>query len=418
VKIATLSSSWSRVQFGDVCSLRAENIHPSEIPNAVYVGLEHIDPGNPRLSRSGLPSEVNSSKSKFYTGDVLYGKLRPYLDKAVLAEQDGICSTDILVFKNTSETLGEFLVYRIHSSEFLDYAKRTTRGVNHPRTSWASLKEFEFEIPAICEQRAIARVLRAVQEAKEVRQRELSLERERKAALMQYLFMHGTRGEARKQTELGELPVTWRIVRLGDIASVVSGGTPDRSNPDYWNGDLPWVRTGEINYNLILDTGERITPEGLINSSARIIPKQTLLMAMYGQGVTRGRVAILGIDSAINQACAALLLNNNDSVEYLFHFLAFRYKSIRNLGHGANQKNLNSALVRSIPILLPTPAEQTEIAEVLCSCDTKVNALETEELLLDELFKSMLEELMTGRLSVLPLGKSEPAELETSLQHS
>lgn len=266
-----------------------------------------------------------------------------------------------------------------------------------------SLIETDITLPPLAEQNAIARALRAVQEAKAARQKELALERERKAALMQHLFTYGTRGEARKQTDIGEMPESWGIVKLGEVARIVSGGTPERDTPEYWNGDISWVKTGEINYSTILKTEESITKEGLDNSSARVIQTGALLMAMYGQGVTRGRVAILGIDAAINQACAAILLPDDFSTEFLFFFLTFSYEKIRLLGHGANQKNLNSALIRSIIIPMPSLPEQKEIATLLTSNDKKLSALQRECEALDELFRAMLEEFMTGKLPVQPL---------------
>lgn len=200
-----------------------------------------------------------------------------------------------------------------------------------------------------------------------------------------------------------QLPSHWKKAQLGDIATIVSGGTPSRSQPEYWKGDIPWVKTGGINYSIITKTAEKITQEELDNSSARIMPAGTLLMAMYGQGITRGRVAILGIDAAINQACAAISLFQNVSTDFIFYFLAHNYEVIRNLGHGANQKNLNADFIKSITIKLPNYDEQCEIAQVLRFCDKKVTALEQEAAFIDELFRAMLEELMTGRLSALPL---------------
>lgn len=150
-----------------------------------------------------------------------------------------------------------------------------------------------------------------------------------------------------------------------------------------------------------MSTEERITQEGLENSAARILPAGTLLMAMYGQGVTRGKVAILGIDATLNQACAAITPTGADlSPRFAFHYLQFAYERIRVLGHGANQKNLNSHLVGSIPIPLPPPPEQEEIADALTAIDAKLRSVEHENDLLGELFNALLEGLMTGKVGV------------------
>ena len=174
-----LPDGWTMARLGELCSLRMESVQPSANPSARYVGLEHIDPGNTRLENWGVASEVTSAKSKFYPADVLFGKLRPYLDKAVLVEFDGICSTDILVFKSSESIAPLFLSHLVHTKGFSEHAIKTTRGVNHPRTSWSSLAEFSFACPPLPEQRAIAYALRTLQQARAARQRELTLERER-----------------------------------------------------------------------------------------------------------------------------------------------------------------------------------------------------------------------------------------------
>ena len=277
------------------------------------------------------------------------------------------------------------------------------RHVNQASISLERLKGIIIPLPPFFEQRTIAHALRTVQEAIQTRRREADLERERKAALMQHLFTYGTRGEPTKQTEIGEKPESWRVVPLGQVAKITSGGTPDRTKPEYWNGDIPWVKTGEIDYKIITTAEEYITRAGLANSSAKITPAGTLLMAMYGQGVTRGRVAILGIDAALNQACAAITLMGGMVTDFVFYFLTHNYESIRNLGHGANQKNLNALLIKAILVACPHSNEQQEIATTLRACDNKITALEQEIKLLEELFRALLEELMTGQLSVAPL---------------
>jgi type I restriction enzyme, S subunit len=163
------------------------------------------------------------------------------------------------------------------------------------------------------------------------------------------------------------LPEGWKQVRLGDIARISSGGTPDRSEPRYWNGNIPWVTTGEIQFNTITDTAEKITAEGLKNSSAKLFPPGTLLMAMYGQGKTRGQVAKLGIEAATNQACAAMRLSDDCDLDYIYQSLASHYEAIRELGNAGAQQNLSAALVKGITLPLPPKQEQVRIG-ALANC--------------------------------------------------
>ncbi|CAE6740297.1 hypothetical protein CFBP6600_14060 [Xanthomonas arboricola pv. corylina] len=134
------------------------------------------------------------------------------------------------------------------------------------------------------------------------------------------------------------LPQGWLRRPLGDIAQITSGGTPDRSTPSYWGGTIPWLTTGEIQFNTITDSTEKITEFGLKNSSAKLFPAGTLLMAMYGQGKTRGQIAQLGIEAATNQACAAILFDASNDPNFYFQYLASQYEELRELGNAGTQK--------------------------------------------------------------------------------
>ena len=156
-------------------------------------------------------------------------------------------------------------------------------------------------------------------------------------------------------------------VVLGKIAKISSGGTPDRGTPSYWGGDIPWVKTAQIQNCFINsdDVDEWITQDGLKNSAAKIVPNGTILMAMYGQGKTRGQVAILGLDATVNQACAAIELDAEVSRDYVYQQLLFRYQAIRALSNTGSQENLNAGLIREIGLPLPARIEQDYVAELL-----------------------------------------------------
>ena len=180
-----------------------------------------------------------------------------------------------------------------------------------------------------------------------------------------------------KQTEVGVIPEDWEVMNLGSFAAVSSGGTPSRKNQLFWNGNIPWVTTSKIDFNLIEEADEFITEDGVNNSAAKIYKSGTLLMAMYGQGKTRGKVAILGIDATTNQACAAISLNHDVVKDYIFYNLSGRYDEIRALSNTGNQENLNGLLIKKIPIPLPpTREEQTAIATALSDTDTLISRLE------------------------------------------
>jgi len=151
----------------------------------------------------------------------------------------------------------------------------------------------------------------------------------------------------------------WETRKLGEVAKVSSEGTPNRSIASYWNGNIPWVSTSLINFNLIDTVDEYITEEGLNNSSAKLFPIGTLLIAMYGQGKTRGKVSILNIEATTNQACGAISIEEN-ILNPLFVFQNFskRYDEIRDLSNQGGQENLSAGIIKGIEISFPKILEQ------------------------------------------------------------
>lgn len=169
-----------------------------------------------------------------------------------------------------------------------------------------------------------------------------------------------------------------KYVQLGKIAKIYSGGTPSRTNPAYWGGNIPWVKTTQIQNCVITERNidEWITDEGLKKSSARMVPKGSILMAMYGQGKTRGQVAVLGLDATINQACAAIQVGKRSNRDFVFQQLLFRYNSIRAMSNSGSQENLSVGLIREIQFPLPSIPEQAAIANLLSTWDKAIEKTE------------------------------------------
>lgn len=169
----------------------------------------------------------------------------------------------------------------------------------------------------------------------------------------------------------------WPATPLGELTKIRSGGTPDRGNPEYWGGTIPWIKTGQINFNRITQADEFITEAGMENSAARMVPAGTILMAMYGQGVTRGRVAILDIDATTNQACAAIEVASPDlDRDFLYWSLVGKYDELRTLSEarGGNQSNLNAQLIRDVKIAVPALSVQRDIVAEIQAEQALVNA--------------------------------------------
>ena len=200
-----------------------------------------------------------------------------------------------------------------------------------------------------------------------------------------------------KQTEIGVIPEDWEVKTLGELAIIGSGGTPSRKNTNYWNGTIPWITTSQIDFNTIADAEQFITDEGLNNSAAKLLPANTLLLALYGQGKTRGKVARLGIDAATNQACASISITENLSSDYLLCFLTSKYETIRNFSNGGSQDNLNGQIVKQIPVLLPPLPEQTAIAAALSDVDALMGKLDKLIAKKRDIKQATMQQLLTGK---------------------
>jgi type I restriction enzyme, S subunit len=198
--------------------------------------------------------------------------------------------------------------------------------------------------------------------------------------LMQQLFP--CEGETVPRLRFPEFAdgMEWNVAPLGKLFDTTTGGTPDRAKKEYWGGSIPWVTTSLVDFNVITSAEEFITEAGLENSSAKLFPEGTVLVALYGQGKTRGKVALLGIKATTNQACAAIIPGSDIDPRFIFANLCGRYKEMRALSNGGGQENLSQGLIRELPFRYPQqPGEQSKIVGCLSSLDAQITA-ESEHL--------------------------------------
>ena len=177
---------------------------------------------------------------------------------------------------------------------------------------------------------------------------------------------------------LPELPKGWVWSSLGECFHVAVGATPSRKEPNYWSGGVPWVSSGEVRFNRITATKETISEDGLNNSSTQINPVGSVLLGMIGEGKTRGQVAILDIEAANNQNCAAIRVSETDiPPEYAYFWLWSRYDETRRGSSGNNQPALNKSIVESIPFPLPPLDELPQIVQAVSASLLQISDQET-----------------------------------------
>jgi len=210
------------------------------------------------------------------------------------------------------------------------------------------------------------------------------------------------------------LPDTWVYCEINSIGNVYNGSTPSRKVDSYWNGTLNWVSSGEVANLRIKSTREQITQEGFDNSSVKLFPKGTVLIAMIGEGKTRGQTAILDIESTCNQNVAAVVINHGLVLpEYLYNWFFMQYERNRSFGSGSGPKALNCQRVREIDFNLPPLEEQKEIVRQVDKLFTLADKVEAHyqkaKARVDKLSQSVLAKAFRGEL-VPQDPNDEPAE--------
>jgi type I restriction enzyme S subunit len=391
----------------DVCSLVSDQCDPTKTDHEIYVGLEHVDPGAFVLSRHGTSKDVVSAKNRFKKNDILYGKLRPYLDKAVLAQQEGICSTDILVFRPRENVCPVFVLAHIHSKPFVEYAVQTTHGVNHPRTSWAALKEFRCAVPPFSEQEKVAAVLWKIQKAVGIEDAVVRNARDLKKSLLPRLFTHGLRGEPLKETEIGPVPESWDAQLLSQCAHVQTGVAKGRPIDPSHLIEVPYLRVANVQHGR-LDLSEmkkiQIRPEELGRYSLR---KDDVVLTEGGDFDKLGRGFIWDgqIEPCVHQNHIFAVRPHRDHL--LPHYLAYLIQSPHGRGYfltvahkTTNLACINTSKLKALPVPMPSLGEQEEIANILQTVDRKIDIHESKKSSLRELFKTMLHKLMTAQIRV------------------
>ena len=302
-----------------------------------------------------------------------------------------LCLNTSIIKLKTKNGLVEkkYLWFFIKSHKFKSQIDKLITGSAQPNFGPSHLKKVTIPLPPLATQQRIATVL---DEADALRKKTQQLiDSYDKLAQSIFLDMFGDP----VRNEKG-----WEKKKLGSITDISSGSTPSRENESYYIGNIPWIKTTELRGIVINDSLEKISIEALKDTSCKLYPKGTILIAMYGQGVTRGKVGMLGLEAATNQACAALPPSDKMNFNYLFNHLKYSYEELRNLGRGGNQPNLNSGLVKSFKVLNPPISLQTQFAEKIALIDQQKELAKQSLKESEDLFNTLLKKAFKGELEL------------------
>ena len=309
------------------------------------------------ISKEFMPSIANTIGTDMSTykiverGQFAYGPVTSRNgDKVSIALLDdydnAIISQAYTVFEviDHEQLLPEYLMMWFRRPEFDRYARFHSHGSAREIFDWDELRDVMLPIPSITRQREIVSEYETLTNRIRLNNQMIQHLEATAQAFYRKTFVDNIDKE--------NLPEGWRLGTIGEFCKEMkSGGTPSRSHNEYWNKkDYPWLKTGEVHNNVIFDVEEYISQLGLDNSSAKVIPQGSVIMAMYG--ATAAQVAYLDCDTTTNQACCNMICNSKEDAAYLFFHLLANQDDIKKLANGGAQENLSQELIAQQPVLI------------------------------------------------------------------
>lgn len=271
-----------------------------------------------------------------------------------------------------------------------------------PNLSNSVLQQCPVRLPPLPEQKAIAHTLATVQRAINAQEQIIQTTTELKKALMQKLFSEGLRGELQKETEIGLVPESWEVVPLSAICSFLSGGTPSKQNPDFWQGAIPWVSPKDMKKPRLNDAQDHISQEAL-ESGSKLAPAGSVLIVVRGMILAKTvPVALAEVPMAINQDMKAILPGASLSPDFLLYALeTLRHSLFRRVGRsGHGTCTLMGHEVAAFKIPLPSIEEQNTIAAAAENLELKIKIHQAKREQLQDAFQTLLDELMAAKTRV------------------
>jgi type I restriction enzyme S subunit len=409
--------TFSDSTLADVCSVITDGAHNS--PTSVEAGglpmasVKDLTPYGINLSTSRRISRSDFEKlvrqgCKPLPGDVLIAKDgATALDTVCVVEKEHdvvLLSSVAILRPNPHRITSHYLRYFLENPSTRSYMKGgLVTGAAIPRVVLKDFKRCPVRVPDLRQQTAVSGILRAYDDLIGNSTRRMKVLEEMAQMLYREWFVYfrfpGQDSVKMVESELGPIPEAWSIQPLADVYRTGSGGTPSRKVPSYFGGSIRWVKTQELQDGFILDADEKITHEGLKNSSAKLHPPGTVLMAMYG--ATIGKLGILVTEATCNQACCAMIPKEpHFGREYLFLTLLNRRSDILALRMGAAQQNISQEVIKVFPLLCPTPDVMACFTRTVAPVMALVGLLQAKTANLLTTRDFLLPKLISGEIPV------------------
>jgi len=478
-----LPQHWSWQRLGNISIYNGrQNLSPDQLNENMWsLELEDIEKSSSRLLAKRIVRErqPKSTRTTFVKGDLLYGKLRPYLDKVLVADDDGFATTEIAPIVALDGVSPDYLRWVLKSRYFIEHVNSLTYGINLPRLNTTDARNVAIPVPptaeqlsivakvdelmALCDeleqrqqkwasvrlklnkaslhslttatdnkafQRAWTRIVHnfdilytTPKSIKDLRQSILQLAVQGKLvrqdpndepamvslceikAEIDLLVNHKKHRKLKFSPEIEveevpfEIPEEWEWVRLNELVAVGTGSTPTRTNPEYFGGSIPWYTSSATNHIVAEEPSEYITEKAINETNCKVFPSGSLIIALYGQGKTRGQISEIKLPGATNQAIAAMVFykSSTDMKEYLKYYFLYIYRDIRKQAAGGAQPNLNVGKIKNTLIPVPPLAEQKRIVKkvdrLMALCDVLEAMLTKSQSQADKLMDAIVHNL-------------------------
>ena len=394
-----IPTDWSALPLGAIASVRKDRGVAKQ--GVRCVELEHVEPETGRLlgwDSSGVQASI---KTTFKRGDVLFGKLRPYLRKYAIAPFDGICSTEILaIHDRDGQSDNRFLFHLMQGVGVFATVKALSYGTKMPRVSWTDLSDIVLGIPPLPEQQEIATILSAADDKLAVIARQIEATQALKRGLMHTLFSRGvgtldTGGRwvphaEFKDTELGEIPAGWEVVPQGSVATFFNGRAYKLTE---------WEETGTpvIRLQNLTGSGDKYYYSNLVLPDHQYVEKGDLL---YMWSATFGPYIWWGDKAIYHYHIWKVECGERLHQGFMYYSLVRLTAAMKGKTHGSTMMHLTKAGMEKNPLVLPPIGEQMRIAEVLSGVDSKIELLRTRQSHFRTLKRGLMQKLLTGEWRV------------------
>lgn len=400
--------SQATMRLADLCDVVTDRIKPSEQPDAIYVGLEHLESGRFTRKSNGVASEVKSTNTAFMPGDIIYGKLRPYLDKAVLSQDEGMCTTSALVLRPREGADPIFTLGVLHSQKFVDYAMAGTTGVTHPNTSWSHIREFQFPSYSPEEQRNIGDFLWLMHRALTASEAVVNAGQTLKKVAMLKLFNFGLSKESQRETVIGPIPKNWKVSKFGDHYEIVQGMSI-KGNLSSDESGVPFLRTSNIRWGKI-DLSS-VSKMNIDKSTAKNLQKGDLLVCEGGE---IGRAAIWSdeISSCTYQNHVHRLRPNDNNIidsRFVMRWLeeGFCHRQVyEGVGNKTTIPNLSRSRLAEMSFPFPHIEEQISIADIIENIDIEIELHVHKQDIMGKIIKAVTQNVVAEKQGYTPATRS------------